>query len=431
MSKLLRTFGTFFLALILAVIFWVVVKQQQDPFESRTVSGVAIEVRGLPADQVLLDAPDALPLADVRLRAPRSVWDILSINDLDAFVDLSDSEPGRHEFPVQLEIRVARADLLEVIPAAVAVRTEERVVHDFPVAVRIIDSAPFGYAEGTPETTPAVVKVSGPASEVERVARAEVSVRIGDSRTDLQTTEFVTLRDANNAVISGLTVEPRSVAVMIPIEQQQGFSEKTVLPRVQGQPDANYRMTGVSVTPQTITLFGDPAILAEMPPYVETAPVDIEGATSDIEEQALLVIPESVAIIGPQSVEVSIGVQPIEGSLTLTARPVIQGLGPGLRVKSLSPETIDVILLGPLSILQTLSDQNVRAVLDLSGKGEGVHEITPLLVAPEGVTVQTVLPPTVQVTIELSPDASITPSPTAQVTPSATLPPSILITPTP
>jgi len=240
------------------------------------------------------------------------------------------------------------------------------------------------------------------------------------------------LRDANGLLISGLEAEPATVTVLVPVEQRQGFAEKTVLPKIKGQPAANYRITGITVDPTTVTLFGDPDTLKEMPPFVETIPVDISGATADVEEMVPIIVPKSVAAVGgAQSVVVHVRIEPIEGSLTMTLRPVVQGLNPDLRVESVSPRTIDVILQGPLPKLQSLTaDVNVRAVLNLSGLEEGAHTIIPVLVLPEGVTVQTVLPESVQVTIVTRPTPTPTPRATKPATQATTTPTSTL-TPTP
>ncbi|NOX61839.1 MAG: hypothetical protein GXP42_07820 [Chloroflexi bacterium] len=429
-----QSIGTFFLAFMLAIIVWVVAKQQEDPIEVRTIGDAPVEVRNLPDSLVMTQNTEPLPAVDVRLRAPRSVLDILTPNDVTAYVDLSEATAGRQEVPVQVDVRVSNVDVREVIPAALVIELERRITQPIRVDVNIPDDPPFGYAVGAPTVEPPLVQISGPESVVARVAQATVTVNVINARTDVESTETVTLRDANGFVVSGVEVSPRRVRVTVPIEQKQGFSEKSVLPRVEGRPARNYRITGVTTIPATVTLFGDPDALSEMPPFVETVPIDITGATDDVEERVPLVIPETVSVIGAQSVLVRIGIQPIEGSLTLTLRPVIQGLSPDLKVDSISPETIDVILLGPLPRLQSLTDESLRAVLDLSGMDVGSHEIAPIIVAPEGITVQTILPPTVQVTIVLSPTPTPTPTATSTPTPgpleSEGLTPTPTITPT-
>lgn len=416
--------GTFLLALVLAVIVWVVAVQQKNPFETRTMTRIPVAVRNLPDGMVMADASNPVLLADVRLRAPRTVWNILTQNDLRAYVDLSEAGAGRQEIAISVEPSLANVDVQEVIPSAAVVSLERRVEKQIPISVKVVDRPPFGYNAGTPSAIPNTVSVTASESSANLVDRAEVSVRLTDARENVETVESVTLRDGSGGIVAGVVAQPRSVMVRVPINQQTGVSEKSVLPKLEGRPAPNYRLTGVTAEPATITLVGDPDALAKMPSYVETSPIKLEGATANIEERVPLVLPVTVTAATNQAVIVRIGIEPIEGSVTMTLKPAIQGLDPALQIDVLSPETIDVILQGPLPRLTTLDSQNVVATLDLSALGLGVHDVTPVLLLPEGVTQQTLLPETVQVTISLAP------TPTATVT-TAPVPVSPSATPTP
>ncbi len=423
-SVWLDRLGSFILALILAIIVWVVAMQQQNPIVTALVQNVPVSVRDMPEDLVFdEDQPDLPDTVDLRVRGPQGLINTLTPTDFKAYIDLSDAQPGEQEVKIQVDYSLVGVDVLDIYPDTVLVKLNRKVEKEVPVTANLIGEPPFGYLAATPIITPTTVIVRGPEPKVKRVTQAQITARLTDAREDVKVTDFVTLRDANGIVVSGLEADPPTVTMVVPIEQRQGFTEKTVLPKVRGQPAANYRITGITVTPATVTLFGDPDTLKEMPPFVETAPVNIGGATEDIEERVPLVLPEAVAVVGQQAVVVHVKIEPIEGSLTMTLRPQVQGLDPALKVDGVSPRTIDVILQGPLPKLQSLTaDVNVKAVLNLSGLTEGAHTIIPIIVAPEGITVQTVLPESVQVTIVIKP----TPTPTPTVTPT----PSVTVTPT-
>lgn len=409
--------GSFLLALVLALVVWVVAEQQQNPVETRAIRRIPVTVHNLPGDLILIDS-GTTPTVDIEARATRSTWDRLNTSDMLAYVDLSAATAGRHELPVVIDPPEANVEVLAVTPSAAVVRLESRVEQQIAVAINVLDQPAFGYVAGRATATPATVRVAGAKSLVDTVAEAEVRVRVADARADIETTEFVTLRDRSGAVVTGLEVDPRTVTVSIPISQRQGVSEKSVLPRVQGQPAANYRLVGISADPATVTLIGDPAALEALPSFVETTPITIENATGDIEERVPLVLPETVSAATSQSVVVRIAIEPILGSQTMTLKPVVQGLGAGLQVISISPENIDVILQGPLPRLQTLTDQNVQAVIDLANLDAGTHTIKPMLLLPDGVSSDTILPETVQVII--APPTTPSPTPAATKTPTAT-----------
>ena len=89
-------------------------------------------------------------------------------------------------------------------------------------------------------------------------------------------------------------------------------------------------------------------------------------------------------------------------------RPVeIQGLAPGLTA-TVAPEEVEVILNGPLPVLEELRPEDVRVLVDLFGLNAGRYSLEPqVVVTPQGVVVGAVLPATVQVEISLP----VTPTP--------------------
>ncbi|MDO8753584.1 MAG: CdaR family protein, partial [Anaerolineales bacterium] len=79
-----------------------------------------------------------------------------------------------------------------------------------------------------------------------------------------------------------------------------------------------------------------------------------------------------------------------------------------------SPTTVDVIMSGPLSLLDRLTRQDVRATVDLTGLTAGTYQITlkvEILIAD--VIVQSILPNKIEVVITPinPPPASPTPTP--------------------
>jgi len=403
--KRLDRLGTLLLAFVLAVVVWVVSVQQENPVQTITLTGVPVQAINLPDTLVFADdGIDEVRTVDVRVRAPRSVIETLTVRDLDASIDLEDAQPGRQEIQVRVDRRNSSVDIVDKLPEAFVVRLESVVDKEVPVFANIIDSPPFGYVADDPILTPTSVLVSGPQLQVEAVQRAEVTVRLQDANSDVSVAKLITLRDSGGDVVTGLNVEPRTVSVVVPIEQQQGFAEKSVRPIILGQPAANYTQTGITVDPTTVTLFGDPETLAQMPGFIETTPININDATETIQERAPLIIPETISIVAAQAVTVTIEIEPIPGSLTMTLRPVVQGLGADLQVESISPSSIDVLLVGPQPRLNTLrANENIRAVLGLANLEAGIYTISPILVTPDDVTVQSVLPDTVQVIITVKP----------------------------
>jgi YbbR domain-containing protein len=160
-------------------------------------------------------------------------------------------------------------------------------------------------------------------------------------------------------------------------------------------------------------------LIESLPGYVETSTLDLSGASSNIVTQLALNLPSGVLLTGDQAVSVQIEIVPIEDSRTVSFRQVeVIGLGTGLTAE-ISPTTVDVILSGPLPVLNSLQPADVHVRVDLTGLTAGTYQLVPIVVvAEQGVSVQSILPGTVEVTISKA--TATTPVTTSAATPTVT-----------
>jgi hypothetical protein len=133
-------------------------------------------------------------------------------------------------------------------------------------------------------------------------------------------------------------------------------------------------------------------------------------------------------------VQVRIQIDPILGSRTYQVKPTIRGLEPAL-TSTVTLPVVDLVVNGPLPILETLGEGLAQVLLDLSGLPAGVHSVPLTPVVPQGVTVISLLPETVEITLAPMPTATVpvttTIAATTTVVLTATLPPAIETPPGP
>jgi hypothetical protein len=97
------------------------------------------------------------------------------------------------------------------------------------------------------------------------------------------------------------------------------------------------------------------------------------------------------------AVQATIEIEPFFDSETVTRTLTYQGLRPGL-MPIASPEVVEVILSGPRPRLSSLLPEDVRVIIDLSDMRLGDEaQVEPVVVAPEGITVESIIPSVVQV----------------------------------
>jgi YbbR domain-containing protein len=271
---------------------------------------------------------------------------------------------------------------------------------------------------------PSEVTVTGPESLISLVIEARVTVDVTNADQTIVREETPLLLDAEGRVVSGLTVSPDTVTITQPVTLLGGYRYVIIRPVSVGQVASGYRLTNIFVSPVGKVVFSsDPELVNNLPGYVETQPIDLTGKEDDFETLVELNLPSGISVVGDPKVLVQVSIAAIESSLAISVPIEVIGLAPGLEA-SVAPTTMDVILSGPVPVLNTLGAADVRVVVDLSGYDVGTYQFIPEVnILPERVQKASMFPATVEVTIVAAP------TPTLTVTPYGTVVP--LHTPTP
>jgi YbbR domain-containing protein len=394
------------LALLLAIVAWVVAIYEQDPPIIDSFQGIPIQYINARQDLVVVGAPVAQ--ATLRVRAPKSHWAAqgVSAGVFEATVDLEGLEEGVHN----LEVQARSLDKMTLIescsPARVVVRLEERVRREFPVQAQVADpdSVPLGYAAAQPVASPSRATVTGPRSLVEEVRGVRARVWLRSSKVALESEVDLVAVDEQGQPVSGVEITPETVTVRLAVEALEEFRDVTVRVPTVGAPAAGYWISAITAEPAAVTVQGRPEIIRQMASVVSTLPLDVNGVKESFNRRVTLELPEGVTVYSgdssTHSVLVRVEVTPIIGGKTVQPRVQWLGLRSGY-VVHLSPDTVDVILSGPMPELQALQVEDVQVVVNLFGLGAGRFQVVPTVQLPDGseLKVERFSPDVVEVTI--------------------------------
>ena len=425
MSSFVRWFAgnlsALILSFVLALVVWISAVTASDPNVELTRT-VPIEIVGQEPDTLVVGS---IPTqARVTMRAPSSVWDRMTSveNAVRTWIDLTGLGDGTHVVPVQIFIdEVFRpVRLISLNPESVTVALEVLISKDFMVKLEVSGETAVGYQAGLAARKPSVVTVTGPESLISQVDSVVAAIDISDADETIRTTLPLQAVDAQGENVPSVTITPTNVEVIQPITLLGGYRNMVVKVVTVGRVAVGYKMTNVSVSPPNVVVFStDPQVVNNLPSFIETEPLDITGADDDIEALLSLILPEGVSVVDDDKVLVQVNIATIEGSITISLPVTVIGLLPTYAAE-VSPDTVDVILSGPIPELDAITPTDIRAVVDVNGLDLGTHQVeVDVDVLLEGVWVETVLPATVEVTIglALTPTPTLTSSPTPEVTP--------------
>jgi YbbR domain-containing protein len=401
------------LALLLAVLTWVTAAEEADPTKTdRFLQVIPVEASGLPEGMVVVG--DFEVWVQLTIRAPESVWNILSADDFDASIDLTGLTAGIHHVPINVTVSEDRSPLEIVLvdPPTAVVELQQWAERTIPVDIQVDGETALAYSAQATIITPTAVTIGGPGTYVGQVVRASAATSIQGASTDVEEVLALQPLDADGQIVPYVTLTPAVAQVRVPIEIREDFRTLTIKPIREGLIASGYTITGFSVDPESVTVSGAPAVIAALPGFIETEPISVEGAQSDVVAHPPLNVPSAVALVPGQQVTVTYHIEAIHSSLTMEITPTLQNLTSGLTA-TVSPTTVEVFLSGPLPQLEAMQAIDVRVVVELFELGPGTYQITPQVVVPDGVTDYSVLPSTVQVEIAVAPTPTPTPTPGA------------------
>lgn len=411
MRRLWPNLSILTISLALAFLLWAVATESENPTVERALNTpTPLEIQGLPETMIAYNRSDTN--VRVTLRAPRSIWNNLTNNDIRAYIDLSQAVTGTNTLPVKIEMRVSPTRIVAVTPAEVRVDVEPWAEKEVAVNVRVQGIPTSGYRTDAPIVTPRVVRVRGPASRVAQVAEVRFTMDVQGEQSDVVGEYQPLPMDAAGNLVANVDVLPQTVTASVPIWQLSHIRDLAVTVALEGQPATGYRIVNLEVDPPVVKVFGRTEVVRAAPGFLQTQPISLAGRTESLTTTVALQMPEGLSTFPPArpEVTVSLSIEAIRSGMTLNVQPRIQGLGSGLSA-TVGIDSVVVVLSGPLWIMESLDPEMVRLTLNLTNLASGDYTIAPTVNVPREVSIVNIIPEAVPVQIKAASPTAASPPP--------------------
>jgi YbbR domain-containing protein len=340
----------------------------------------------------------------VKIMASSHSWNELATDSFNAYVDLNNLSIGTHEVEVKITSTVPGVKIIEQNPDKILVRMEPVAVKDVRVETKINGQPAEGFEIGEAVVRPIQVEARGAKSVIDDLTKATASVNLDGNAASLEEDVKLIALDLSDRPMRFISFSPEYARVQLPIIKQSGGRIVGVRAAITGSPESGYWISKITLSPNTIIAVGDSEKLKALD-YLETKAIDISGLSRTKEYVTTLKLPTGIeiAVSEPRTIKIKISVSSVLSNREIIAGISYTGLGEGLRVISLEPKIIKVMVSGMFGALGALNSNNVVVNLDLSGKKTGSYRVAinnGAISTPPGTGVVSYIPSSVVVRIK-------------------------------
>jgi YbbR domain-containing protein len=364
---------------------------------------IRVDPRNQPDGTFLLNT--IRPVTEISYFSPAGVQPIDS--DFEAWVDLSDVEPGSglQSVPVQLRSVDERVTVTGYQPQVVSIDLDRVARKTVDVDVDLGD-VPTNLGLGTTTIEPQQVQVVGPASVISKVVSARANVVIQPTGINVDEDVELVPVDEIGDVVTQVRLDPPSARVKIAVFSDRRSRTLPISPQTTGTPAAGFELAAATSTPIFVTVEGDIDELESLQ-SIDTAPISVSGLSSSKTVEAPLVLPTGVVALDVDSVRVAITVRAVTASRNFDVGLRIVGGQPGLTY-STNVDRVTITVGGSIADLDRLIGSTLAVDLDVSRLRPGTTEIAAVPELPAGLTLLGANPPKIAVTVTTaaSPSAS-------------------------
>ena len=398
LKTLTNNLGLKILAVIFAFIMWLAVYNIDDPNKTKTfTTNVTVEnesaIREMNKCYEVINGTNTVSFS---VSAKRSVLDKLEDTDFQAVADMNrmviDATGEKASIPIEISCKRGGSSLkYNGKNKYLQIAVEDLMSRRFMITADTKGEVAQGYALGeVVVTNPNVLNVAGPASIVEKIDKVVATIDVEGMSSNLSDNVIPVLYDAKGEEvdITRLTLSNTTVTISAKI---LNVKELPLHFGTTGTPYGAYRVVEIDSDPKTVKLKGASNVLNPLTALaIPDSVLDVTSAKEEVKTTIDITeyLPEGAELVDPKDATVTVTVR-IEAYESQNYQIdadniIINGLDDNYKVVFQSNK-IPVMINGLRKDLDKLNVESLSPTIDVTGLGEGEHQVTLTLVLDEGM----------------------------------------------
>lgn len=401
-KKIANNLSLKILSVAIAILIWLLVVNADNPIGTK--SFVIGDVQLL--NEAYLDADGKMCMQDdkqesirVTIKTNRKTLDRITASDIKAVADLQQAVSLNTD-PVMVPITVScdkvLPDNIEVTPQNLSIHIEDKDTQEFVVNVTTNNTKPDkGYEVGTLTSNPEKLKITGPTSLINKIDKVNASVDVDGASEDVTEETDVKIIDKNGEEFTDTDMAYLNISkVSVTARLWKVRPEVRIKAEYEGTPADGYEVESISTTPNVISVAGSEDALSSLKEqnntiWIPGTAADISGRSSDFEEKINLsdYLPDGLKLTSDSSEDVFIRVNILpEGSNVCeipTKNILVENQPNGMQV-AFDTATIEIRVKKSEDDLDDLTENDIKASIDLKDKEEGSYEVPVKVSIPDG-----------------------------------------------
>lgn len=318
-SKFTANMGLKLISLAFAFVLWLVVNNMENPTITETYVNIPVKLENT---NLITDAGKVYEVLDgtdvierVSVKAPKSVHNVLNASNIIATADVSELS-SLDTISIEFSSSVYSNDIESIKGSidTVKLNIENKRTKALSLKASVSGSVAEGYLVGEVTTDQNLVRISGPESLINQVAKATVDVDVTGFTSDIGTNLDIRLYDGEGNLIQDNRISQniKSVGVKVGIYQTV---EVPVTFGVSGTPAAGYRVAAEPVgNITTVLVAGKSGALRNLTEIeIPEEAIDVTGQSSDYVTEVNIreYLPDNLFLADntQAKIEVTVGIQ--------------------------------------------------------------------------------------------------------------------------